>query len=765
MRLKSLSLCLFALSLSGCSSHVIKSNSSIVQSLDQRAIQASNAIFESPSYDYNGTFQFSLDGKPANKVDQPARDAELEKQLRILLKAQRVNLSNAQLEQLYQAIAAENAKESSSLGFKKALDSVAGLLSETQFSYDGSIHYKQKLASFNFTTRYEKSNLLVQAKFPMVVDFKNYKFYTNYFALMPFMVNKESQSELAYLDFSKYKNEIEKVDLKSLVAYMKESGAVPYLLADPKDIQRVQLNEKDKAVGAVEKIRLNTSIEEFILQAALYRQVNKPYIQQKIGEVWVDQDEQDAVDEAIEARASVEESTQEIEHGLEQDEAEAYMASQKLYELVNESLSLDHDDENDDVELEETEDAIVDEIAGADEEEVSEDDELLSSADCQTLTVQKKRPAIGEIQYCLDEYEINVLSKDGDTNTSGFSDLLRIIISEEKSELSQLFQQYESEEFVDAQAFKLLWNKHQPEIQKALTRGSKDPIVIDIAIDNQGRVVRSDYDVSLKTPKSGTLKFRTDMNVLNYGKATPINRAELNRAKSIQEVTKGSILESIVNKDSESSEANSRQSLDTKMDELAVQVYDATNSYVKTYQALFILKMSAEQPEIVKLYNSKELNEIAQVYAYAYADESIYSPNAKEVAEIERLTKKHHLELDNQYNDYVGEDVYDKVVAVINGKKERQEWNRFVQQHKTSKSAFAEYYVTEFLADFDEDDLDATQKKELRKVAQILAQAYEDTRKNKLTVKSIQGLNADDTSYIDYGLYRTTFEKVSSSFK
>ena len=53
---------------------------------------------------------------------------------------------------------------------------IANILNDMQFEYDGSVHYRQKMGSFNLTARYEKPTLLVQAKVPMVLDLNNYKF-------------------------------------------------------------------------------------------------------------------------------------------------------------------------------------------------------------------------------------------------------------------------------------------------------------------------------------------------------------------------------------------------------------------------------------------------------------------------------------------------------------------------------------------------------------------------------------------------------------
>jgi hypothetical protein len=56
MRLKYLTLCLFGLRLSACSQHVIKTKVAL-QSLEQKAINSINAMYEYPSYDYRGNLK------------------------------------------------------------------------------------------------------------------------------------------------------------------------------------------------------------------------------------------------------------------------------------------------------------------------------------------------------------------------------------------------------------------------------------------------------------------------------------------------------------------------------------------------------------------------------------------------------------------------------------------------------------------------------------------------------------------------------------
>lgn len=795
MRLKYISLCLLGLSFGGCTQHVIKSTTT--HTLDQRAAHAVNAVFEYPSYDYNGTFKFDLDAdqiaKDQKKKTQQQRlsDPELEKKVRAVLKSQRINLTHAQLEQLYQAIAVQGAREKSSSRAQKTQSFILELLNDMQFSYDGSVHYKQKLASMNLTAKYEKSTLLVQAKVPMVFDFKNYKFYTNYFALMPLMVNKENQSILAYVDFSKYKNEIERIDVHSLVTYLKESGALPYILADAKDIRIVSLSAQDKAQGAVEKIRLNTTLEEWMLQARLYERVNKPYLQDKMSAVFADRDQATDVKTAtVKDMAEAVEAAEAALAGVEVTDTdksvEAYRASQKLYELIEQNFELEQDGA-------ETEDLAETEVASETEGtstacdtaaclatdetvvEASDQASYISNAECRELIGQAKQPLMGDITYCDSEYGIDVLAKDSNTQTpqSDLPALAKTIFSQEKTPLDQQFEQYVSKDFKDAQTFKVLWDKQQAEVNKALSQQGKNPVVIDIALDDKGRAVRMEYDVGLKTASLGTLQFKTDMNIFNYGHAKPINRAELSRAKSIDEVSKGSVMENMMKGLGRSFGVDTLnqdkallkpvQSLDQQLDALAIQVFDSTQSDLKTYQAVFVLKISAEQPEVVKQYSTAELNEIALAYAYHYAKEPILK--GQDQAEFNRLADKHNLHVSTQYNRAVGESVYRKVVAAMNGYKERQEWPDMLKKHKTAKAVFTEYYVLKYLGDYEESEVDLAQKKVLRHTAQILAQAYEDTRKNKLTDKTIQSLTEDDLSYVDYELYQMTFEKVSRSFQ
>ena len=283
MRLKYLTLCLLGLGLSACSQHVIKTNSGS-KNLEQKAINSLNAMYEYPSYDYRGKFNVHVDleqNKSTASSAQSSLDAALKQKVDQYLQDQKVNLNSKQKQALYIALAQEQ-KTSTASKADQFAQVMVNILNDMQFEYDGSVHYRQKVGSFNLTARYEKPTLLIQAKVPMVLDLNNYKFYINYFALMPYLVNKENQNNLAYLDFSKYQDLFKQVDYKKLVEYMKASGAVYYRLADQNNIQALSISSTDQKAGVVEKIRLKTTLEDVSLQSGMFEQVNQKYFNQSV---------------------------------------------------------------------------------------------------------------------------------------------------------------------------------------------------------------------------------------------------------------------------------------------------------------------------------------------------------------------------------------------------------------------------------------------------------------------------------------------------
>lgn len=771
MRLKYLTLCLMGLSLGACSQHVIKTNP-VSTSLEQKAVNSLNAMYEYPSYDYRGKFKVHIDQNTAKNetTSQPVElDAALKHKVDQYLSDQKVTLSRPQKQALYTALAQEQKTHARSSA-DKFMQVMGNILNDMQFEYDGSVHYRQKMGSFNLTARYEKPTLLVQAKVPMVLDLNHYKFYINYFALMPYLVNKENQNKLAYLDFSKYQDRFKQVDYKKFAEYVKASGAVYYRLADQNNIQALSVSSADQAAGVVEKIRLKTSVEELILQANLYSKVNEKYFMQRVLNLNAQNLEKLVADEVANAgQAKSKASLLDAKDSAD----DASLVSQQLYRLVNQHFGVEDIEEADADESADTAEAAAARAAAADDPKASEypeeSDDLeaaedeqagLSEQQCTALQTAPKT-TYGDVQYCQSVYGIDVFSDQ--PVEPGFLTYIQKLQAIEKE-----FAVYDQNQFIDDQAFKALWLKHQADIEKALPPVDKrNPFVMDVGLDAKGRAVKIDYDLNYGLPElKSRFNIKADMLISNYGQGTPIDQAQLKQAKSWTEASKGSMLEQAVNSFSEKlgqtgiqerSAAPYRLSLDDQLNMIAEQRYDATGAYEPTYKAVFIAKLTETAPQIVQRYSSQELQEIASVYAYWYADEEIYHPEGKALQKIETLQNKHHLQDEDQFDDGLGRSVYHIVSEAMQGEQDRQAWKKLQTQYKQPQQLFAKQYQTQFEQ---ENGASTEEKVLLAQTANILGQVYVDARKNRLSEQSIKALKIEHNEFIDYEIFKEVYQKM-----
>ena len=580
------------------------------------------------------------------------------------------------------------------------------------------------------------------------------------------MVNKENQNNLAYLDFSKYQGLFNQVDFKKFAEYVKASSAVYYRLADQNNIQALSLSSADKAAGVVEKIRLKTSIEELVLQANLYSKVNEKYLMQSVLNFNEKSLEKLVADEVNASEQS--KSNHKLEHKDAADDAS--VVSQQLYHLVNKHFGVDDEEDYAAESAEDIADATqeatdADEYATEGEAVVASaaddaEQEGLSAAQCREL-YNATQMTYGDVQYCESIYGIDVFNSAD--KTPSFITTISKLQSVEK-----IFAVYDQNQFIDDHAFKALWIKHQADIEKALPPVDKrNPFVMDVGLDAQGRAVKLDYDLNYALPElKSSFNIKADMYVSNYGKATPIDQAQLKRAKTWAETSKGSMLEKAVNSFSEKLGQTGVQehsaepytlSLDDQLETIAAQKYDATHSYEQTFKAVFIAKLTESTPQIVERYSSKELQEIASVYAYWYSDEDVYNPEGKALKAIEALQSKHHLQNEDQFDDRLGRAV-DRIVSdAMRGDKDRQEWKKLKAQYKQPQQLFAQQYQIQFEH---ENGVSNDEKALLAQTANVLGQVYVDARKNELSEKSIKSLKIEHNEFIDYEVFKDVYMKL-----
>ncbi|MBJ8552918.1 hypothetical protein [Acinetobacter bereziniae] len=791
MHLKKLTLCLLGLSLSACSTHVIKSNAlNADQDAPQRAIQGFNALYEYPNFDYRGQFQVHLDRPQKDQnlksVDSKQLDPAIEKKVNQYLKDQKIKLTDIQKKELYQAIAKQDSNYISRFVGMGA-DVVQNIVNDLQIRYDGTVNYRQKMASFNLETQYKKPNLSVEMRIPTVLDMNNYKFYTHIFSIMPYLANSQDQDKYAYYDFSKYKDDINKVNGKALIELLKQSGATSYLIAAPHQIQNLAVSSADKQAGIVEKIRLNTSVEEMFLQGQLYSTVNRQYLmnsvfglnQSNIAKILGPSSDSQASDEAYEAAQEAMKAADEALAGITSSDDSANDASSAMYQLYNAVNRKSHEDLEEEVEAGDAaqaaraavEDDEDDATAVQDQELDSENETVEAAADgnttkilteqqCEDLTKAKANPRFGDVEYCQYHYEIDVLK--GEQQKESSSDTA--LREKNKTALVSTFNGYAKDQLVDAQQFKQLWNQHLTEIESSLPAPDKrNPLIVDLSLDNKGRAVKADYDMGLDLDTlNRKLNIKMDMQFLNYGNASKIDQNVLKQAKPFKEIFKGSIMQQAVGgiSGSERSDEQKYLSLDERLEQLAEQVFAQTGSYEKTYKAVFIAKLTAQKPELIKQYSAQDLQEIAAIYAYSYSDEEIYNPKGQALKQIQALQKKHHLEDDHQYDDELGNDVDEIVAKIWKAKQSTLEVQGLVKKYKTTEAVFAQYYMQKFEA---ENEIEKSQRGEFIKTAKVLAKSYVAFKNNKFNDQVVSTLNVDSTEFIDYDLFKQAYQALSDA--
>ncbi|MCM8513463.1 hypothetical protein J0904_15295 [Acinetobacter bereziniae] len=798
MHLKKLTLCLLGLSLSACSTHVIKSNAlNADQDAPQRAIQGFNALYEYPNFDYRGQFQVHLDRPQKDQnlksTDSKQLDPAIEKKVNQYLKDQKIKLTDIQKKELYQAIAKQDSNYISRFVGMGA-DVVQNIVNDLQIRYDGTVNYRQKMASFNLETQYKKPNLSVEMRIPTVLDMNNYKFYTHIFSIMPYLANSQDQDKYAYYDFSKYKDDINKVNGKALIELLKQSGATSYLIAAPHQIQNLAVSSADKQAGIVEKIRLNTSVEEMFLQGQLYSTVNRQYLmnsvfglnQSNIAKILGPSSDSQASDEAYEAAQEAMNAADEALAGITSSDDSANDASSAMYELYNAVNRKSHESLEEEVEAGDAsqaaydaeqaaraavEDDEDDATADQDQERDSDDEAVEAAADgnttkilteqqCEDLTKAKVNPRFGDVEYCQYHYEIDVLK--GEQQKESSSDTA--LREKNKTALVSTFNGYAKDQLVDAQQFKQLWNQHLTEIESSLPAPDKrNPLIVDLSLDNKGRAVKADYDMGLDLDTlNRKLNIKMDMQFLNYGNASKIDQNVLKQAKPFKEIFKGSIMQQAVGgiAGSERSDEQKYLSLDERLEQLAEQVFAQTGSYEKTYKAVFIAKLTAQKPELIKQYSAQDLQEIAAIYAYSYSDEEIYNPKGQALKQIQALQKKHHLEDDHQYDDELGNDVDEIVAKIWKAKQSTLEVQSLVKKYKTTEAVFAQYYMQKFEA---ENEIEKSQRGEFIKTAKVLAKSYVAFKNNKFNDQVVSTLNVDSNEFIDYDLFKQAYQALSDA--
>ncbi|ALH94502.1 hypothetical protein [Acinetobacter equi] len=780
MRLKYLSLCLLSLSFLGCTQHTIQESSKTSPLLEERAVNGLNAIFETSSFDYKGNLKIKSElpvnedrSKLQNKSDLKL-DTELNKKIEQVLNLQKISLSSKEKTQLNIAMAEQINDSAYSNGsiFEQGMFYLFDILNDTQVGYDGSVHYRAQQGSLNLKLEYATPTLEIKAKIPMIIDLKEHKFYVNMFALTPFLANKQQQNSLSYFDFSKYEGAWKDVDVKSLVAFIKQSNALPYVLAEPNALQRIAVSVEEKERGIVEKIRLKSNLESAVTQSLVFNYINGPYLYKNI----LKQDDEtnssglspeniaaDIIAQSFENEEAIEDAG-DTEFSIY---SESWDSSQRIESLINQHLygeqinvvSVDencHPDYSDDCRVNDD----FDEVDSTSVTEVSISEANLAGSlteeQCLNLKGSTSKIPLGLVNICYNNYTIRLIESGANHNDAESifdrSEFLKLFSNAIK--VVSIFEPYASTDFTDANAFKELWNNHQVDIQHVLENENRASMTMltDIGLDAKGRVIDVEYNIEKQDKKYGKINLLSSTQISNYGQATPIDRKKLKDAKSISEQLSNTIFSRSKNEED--------VSFENMLEKIALETYLDTGSYIKSYQAVYVLYFAAAKPAFAKYYSANELNEIAELFAYyVYENER---PNAQTAKRIKQLQEKHQLSDPSSYG-YIGDAVSMILDSALDNIEVDVYWKEFKVQHKTAQDAFAAHYVKVFEDKYE--DFTPEEDALLLEVANILGQSYKADLAGKLKLKNISSLREAHEDLIDWDIYRETYREIRTHYK
>ena len=118
------------------------------------------------------------------------------------------------------------------------------------------------------------------------------------------------------------------------------------------------------------------------------------------------------------------------------------------------------------------------------------------------------------------------------------------------------------------------------------------------------------------------------------------------------------------------------------------------------------------------------------------------------------------MEDDHQYDDGLGNSVDEIVAKVWKDKQSVLEIQNLVKKYKTTEAVFAQYYMQKFEA---ENEIEKGQRADFIKTAKILAKSYTAFKRNKFNDQVVAGLDQDATEFIDYDLFKQTYQILSDA--
>lgn len=772
MRLKYLSLCICSFILTACANVAIQPQSRTAPSLDTKATQALNSIYQQPNFNISGYINSNLDIKSTAPTTTATQDISAQKAvIEQYLRLHQLKLTEEEKKALFEQLSYTSAPTNKEIDY--ALSYFSRFANNAEITYHGGVDYRKKLFQLEFLTKYEGTNALVQARYPLVLDFNQSRIYLNAFEPkqlqhLPEKTQKLHQSY--YYDFAQYKDDIKKnIDIKALVEYLKAANS-PYfehLIANER-IEQLAPSEEERKQGAVEKIRLHTSLEALIVKSSVFDYVNESYMKKIIN-----------VDKLVEDISK----TNNKQNQSENQSANAkffddYLQMQELinqhYEQLSQADATTKPSAKAETAVEAVEASKAQNPAKSQQPEpkyVEDTDETgLTQAQCEQMIAQKT--AFGLLTQCRYEYGSSLFTKPAtaekdskDTKEPAFIKMMTDILNTE-GEFYTTFKAYDKGQLTSGQELTNIFRQHQGIIQSTVPTKTL-PMTFDVTLDAQGRLLHNTIQLNLDNHLAdihfkGNVRYQSTIS--NYGKANLTAPKHLANAKPIQEHP----LAEKVN--SSYSRYIQRAQNGDLAEHLAKTAYLNSKSYETAYAAAFIASLSEEFPELLNKVSAQELQEIARVYAYSYADEKYYHPTAEQVKQIQALEKKHKLDTSEQMFNTLGVDVAEIVEEIIEEQSVSSEDVAIAKKLKTADAIFAHYYYENAVEEFDSypedgEKLTAEQKKQLKQMADILGKAYLAQQQGTLSLEHLKGLTLEHFDLWYAGAYSYSAKQTEKLLK
>lgn len=772
MRLNYLALCLCALAVSACSSVPVQtngtSNPTSSQQVAQRATQALNSVYEQPSFNFKGRVDADVEFKNKNANQQPATiSAEQKNVLENYLRLNSVVLSEQDKQQLFNLVTATEKKKSIfSNSRNNAIAYIFGIFANHgELGYQGGLDYRKKLFNLELSYKYHTANTYTEQRLPILVDFNQSRAYLNHFNPESLTGKAKKYYQAYYLDFSEHKDTtLKSVDWKNILEFLKaNNGHYYHALIGDERIEVLTPTEAERKQGAVEKIRLHTSVEALILKEVIFDIVNKQYTENlidfdKVKKAFTDsvqnknkKPEQKQMDSASEQASEVRNLIFEHYDNLQYGKAEQ------------------ESDDKDSAPVEAEKDkAVIAEPAKPSEKSKADDDNItpeLTEEQCRALIAKKE--AFGRLTECRYEYGVSIYQnkvedKSTDALTSAYGIFKLLTLSkDEDSDFYQTFNAYNKGQLTSGKALADIMQRHKDIIDPILKEESY-PLTFDVTLDNKGRLIHNNSVIQLDT-QFDEIKIKGAINyhshISNYGQAKIDTYDLANRAKSIKEHP---LLVEVMNEENQRYDDN----VETLAKKLIEQNYQQHKSYEKAYIIGFITLFSNAYPEMLSSVSAQDLQEIAKVYAYSYADETLYKLSIADIKAVQALEKKHQLNSQEQMFNGLGQDVASLVEDVIKEHVMSSEDMALLKKYKTPEALFSQIYQQEFgKEEYDYEQLSHEDKKHLAETADILAKAYVAKKNGSLNLETIKGLQAEHEGFFYSMTYMETVLKTERLLK